>query len=203
MNWLDIVLIIVILSAVLMGIRTGLIGAAFSMLGLTVGWVLASQFSDDLGGFVDTSVLNDTIVTVVSYLIIILLTLVASRLLWKIVRPILTVATLGLTEIIDKLGGIVLGATIGFLLTGVLIVFLGRLTYDFKTPDIPDFGINESLMQKVPVPTKARRNLEQALSESTIVSVFITVTDAIPGGALGFVPWDFQTSLDILEERTR
>ena len=41
---------------------------------------------------------------------------------------------------------------------------------------------------------------EDALMGSSIVSVFVDVTDAIPGGALGFVPTDFQASFDLLEE---
>ena len=42
--------------------------------------------------------------------------------------------------------------------------------------------------------------MEEALTESAIVELFINVTDGIPGDALGFVPSDFRVSLDILEK---
>ena len=199
MNWLDIGFIVIILLATIMGIRTGLIGAAFSILGVLIGWVLASQFSDDLGGFVGGSVFNDTIVTVIAYVVIIVLALAASRIVWSIARPMLALATLGLASLVDRVGGVVLGALVGFVVTGVLIVMLGRLTYDFTIPELPDGGIAGTVTQRVPDPERTREALERALSESQIVAIFIDVTDAIPGGALGFVPWDFQASLDILE----
>ena len=199
MNWLDIVLIVIIVLATIMGVRTGLLGAAFSVVAFLVGWVLASQFSDDLGGFFEASISNDTIVTVISYILIIVLTLAASRIVWGIARPTLSIATLGLSSLVDRLGGVLLGLLVGFALTGALIVVLARVTYDFSIPDLPVAG---AVTERIPDPEETRKILERALSGSQIVAIFIDVTDAVPGGALGFVPWDFQASLDILEQNT-
>jgi uncharacterized membrane protein required for colicin V production len=44
-------------------------------------------------------------------------------------------------------------------------------------------------------------DLETAMIESTIVPIFVKVTGALPGDALGFIPADFQTSMDILREK--
>lgn len=44
-------------------------------------------------------------------------------------------------------------------------------------------------------------DLETAMIESTIVPIFVKVTDVLPGDALGFIPADFQTSMDILREK--
>ncbi len=199
MNWLDIVFIVIIVLATIMGVRTGLLGAAFSVVAFLVGWVLASQFSDDLGGFFEASISNDTIVTVISYILIIVLTLAASRIVWGIARPMLSIATLGLSSLVDRLGGVLLGLLVGFALTGALIVVLARVTYDFSIPDLPGAG---AVTERIPDPEETREILERALTGSRIVAIFIEVTDAVPGGALGFVPWDFQASLDILEQNT-
>ena len=48
----------------------------------------------------------------------------------------------------------------------------------------------------------AREGLETVMTESTIVPIFAKVTDALPGDALGFIPADFKTAMDILNEKT-
>ena len=46
---------------------------------------------------------------------------------------------------------------------------------------------------------EVRDQLETALTGSTIVAIFIDVTDFIPADALGLVPDDFKIALDFLE----
>ena len=38
------------------------------------------------------------------------------------------------------------------------------------------------------------------MTESTVVGIFVDVTEALPGNALGFIPDDFKTSMDMLKE---
>ena len=45
MNWLDIVLIIVLIIGFLYGLKTGLIGAAFMAIGVIVGWQFAGAIT--------------------------------------------------------------------------------------------------------------------------------------------------------------
>ena len=49
-NWFDFVLLAIIAVGAVMGLRIGLIGAAFTVVGVFVGWLLAGQWSDDVGG---------------------------------------------------------------------------------------------------------------------------------------------------------
>ena len=49
MGWLDIVLLVIIAVAGIGGMRLGLIRAAFIVVGLLIGCLVAGQFSDDLG----------------------------------------------------------------------------------------------------------------------------------------------------------
>lgn len=42
---------------------------------------------------------------------------------------------------------------------------------------------------------------EKALTGSALVPVFLNITQALPGDALGFIPSDFKVSLEILKQR--
>lgn len=197
MNWLDGVLIAIIILAAIMGMRTGLIGAAITAIGALIGWVLASQLSDKIGGLFDDSLSNDTIVTVISYAIIIAVAVVGARIAGRIVRPMLSVATLGLASMVDRLGGVVMGLILGFAIGGALIILMTRFAYNFE---VPDEGITGTVIGQIPKVEDTREGVEGALTESSIVPVFIDVADAIPGDALGFVPSDFKVALEILEQ---
>jgi len=88
MNWLDIALIIILVLGLLWGMKTGLIGAIFTAVGILVGWVLAGQVADDIGGLFESSLNSDTLVTVVSYAIIIIASVVIIGFIGKIAKPI-------------------------------------------------------------------------------------------------------------------
>ena len=215
MNWLDVVVLAILAVGAFMGMRFGLIGAAITAAGVFIGWLLAGQWSDDIGALFGDSLSNDTLVTVVSYAIILVAALVVTGIAKKFIMPLLTVVTLGLSSMVNKLGGLGLGLLMGIAVSSALIIGLARLTYDFDTI------ITESVLEQVPtqVPGQvsaqlkeqlagqlsqvenAREALETALTESALVPVFINITDALPADALGFVPSDFKIALDILEER--
>ena len=88
MNWVDFVLIGIVLIAALMGMKIGIIEAVFNVISVLVGWLLAGQFSDDVGALFGDSLSNDTIVTVISYAIIVIVAQIASRFVAKIVKPL-------------------------------------------------------------------------------------------------------------------
>ncbi len=133
MNWLDYVLIAIVIIGGLAGLRFGLIRAAFAAAGVLIGWLLAGQYSDDLGALFEDSLSNETVVTVISYAIIMLGALVVASIAAKFIKPLLSIFTLGLSSMVDKLGGLALGLLIGVALAGGLIVGMARLTYNFDT----------------------------------------------------------------------
>lgn len=206
MNWFDFVLLGIVVVGAFMGMRIGLIGAAFTVAGVLVGWLLAGQYSDDIGALAGDSVSNDTIVTVLSYAAIIIAAVVVSRVAAKIVKPLLTVFTLGLSSMVDRLGGVALGLLLGVAVSGALILAAARITYDFELSTITDVAVLQQVTDRV-VQVEgqlakvkgAKEGLETALSESQIVGAFINVADAIPADTLGFVPADFKVALEILD----
>ncbi len=199
MNWLDIVVLVLLALGAIGGLRTGLFGAAFAAAGALIGWFVAGQLSDDIGGLFSGSISNDTLVTVISYALIIVLSLVIARLAWKLVRPVLTALTLGLAALVDKLGGLVLGLVLGGAIAGALIIAMARFTYNFT---LPEEGIAGTVVERMPLVRveETREGIRDTLAGSRLVPVFIKVVDALPGDALGFVPSDFRVALDLLKQ---
>ena len=201
MNWFDLILAAVLLAGVLTGVKIGLINATITTVGVIIGWFLASQWSDDLGALFSDSISNDTIITVVSYTIIVSAAAAISRIVSRLVKPLLSIFTMGLSNIVDRAGGLMLGLILGVAISGTIIIALARLTYDFDTPSIP----NQSVMieEQLGRVEAVRNQLERSLTESSLVSIFITVTDAIPADTFGLVPSDFKAALHILDANTQ
>jgi uncharacterized membrane protein required for colicin V production len=221
MNWLDITLIVIMALGLFWGLKTGVISAIFTAIGVAVGWILAGQLADDIGGFFESSLNSDTLVTVVSYAVIIIGTMIVVSFIGKILKPMLTILTLGMAGMVDKLGGLVMGLVIGLAIAGVFITGMARFAYNFTipTPDIEAVapGITgtaiggqaagavgsavESLGDlSLPFVDGKKEAIEDALTASTIVPIFMTIRDAIPGDTMGFIPADFDTALDILQQ---
>lgn len=196
MNWLDIVLLVALVGGAVQGMRIGLLGAAVTAIGGLVGWMFAGQFSDKIGGVLSkVPFLSDQIVTVVSYAIIIILVIAVTRFAWKFIKPIVTLMTVGLSAMVDKVGGIVLGLILGIVVSGAIVILLARFTYDFDLPvdGLPNIAQDQIAKQ---VPLKGKKDsVESALIESTITPNIVKVLNNLPGKGLGFVPGDFDVAL--------
>lgn len=206
MNWFDIMMVAVLVVGVLYGLKIGLIKAIFVTVGVYIGWLLAGQFGPKIGGLFEGTLSNETIVTVLSYAIIIVAALIATSYAFKIVKPLLTIFTLGLASVVDRLGGLALGLLMGLALSGALVIGFARLTYNFDVQMLGDVvpatvsGRIVELDEGVARIDDARESLEEAMTESKLVPIFLDITDALPGDSLGFIPADFKVSLEILRD---
>ena len=198
MNWLDIVIIGIVIVFTYLGMKRGLIGAAIAAVAVLVGWQLAGQFGDNIGELFEDSVNNDTLVTVISYAIIVGVSVVVGGIVGKIVKPFLTVATLGLSSMADKLGGVGLGIVVGIALSWALITVMARFAYNFE---LPEAGVAGAIAKKIPEVEDKRTKVEDALTGSALVPVFVDITDALPADAFGYVPSDFKAAFDILQQK--
>ena len=197
MNWLDWILITIVAMGAYTGFKVGLIQAALVFVAMFVGWVFAGQVSNKVGGLFDTSLSNDTIVTVATYAVLMITAIIISGYVAKIVKPILSIFTLGLTSMADKLGGLALGLLVGFVMVLAVIIAGARLTYDFD-PGILDGNLPAGITKQLPEIADVSEGLEKALTESGIAVTTVRITDALPAGALGLAPSDFGIALDIL-----
>ena len=198
MNWLDWVLLAIIAISAFMGMKIGLIRASLGFVAMIIGWIFAGQISDKVGGLFDSSLSNDTIVSVTTYTVMMIAAIIISGFITKIIKPIMVIFTLGLTSMVDKLGGLVLGLLFGFAIVGVVIIAGARLTYDFDTSVLED-KLPGQVSDQLPKIEDVSEKLETALSESTIVETVVDVIDALPAGSLGLAPSDFGTAMEILD----
>ncbi len=197
-NWLDIVLLAIIVVACLGGIRLGLFQAAFVVVGVIVGWLVAGQLSDDVGAALGGSTSSETLVTTVSYTLIVAACAMVAAYAVKIARPTLAVLTMGLSKVVDRLGGLAVGLLLGIAVTAAIVIAGARLTYDFDTGALAD---RAGAADRLPEVEGVRDGLESALAESTLVGIVVDVAGALPAGALGLAPSDFEVALDLLRDQ--
>ena len=204
MNWIDIVLLIIVLVSLIWGIQTGVMRTLFVAIGIVLGWWLAGQFADDVGGLVGDLPTLNSIVTAVAYWVIIIGTAVVVKKVGDLIRSAMVVGTLGAAGFADRLGGLLLGLIIAIALTSAVVIALTRLSSDFtlSTPNVSIPGTELTIVSggKVAVVESRRDALTTSLAESSVVSAFLTARDTLPEGMLGFVPGDFQAGFDILED---
>jgi membrane protein required for colicin V production len=121
MNWLDIILAIVLVITVIAGLKTGLIKAVFSLLGLVLGIFLAGRlyipFSETLGFFPEQAA------KVIAYLIILILVIVLAAIVATILDKILHAVMLGW---INHIGGAIFGLAFGGILLGAILVIWAK-----------------------------------------------------------------------------
>ena len=205
MNWVDIIIVVIVAASLVWGLKTGVIPMVFTVLGMLIGWWLAGQYADDVGALVGDWGTFDTALTVFCYAAIVSISVFVASKVGSLVKPFIVIGTLGTAGMADKIGGLLIGLIIGLVFTGAFIVVLARLSFDLEvsTPDVQVAGGAEIMRLaggKIAAVTEKRQVVVNSLRESRAAPVFLDVVDVIPGSTLGFIPGDFQASLDILRE---
>lgn len=193
MNSIDYVLLVIILLSAYSGMKIGILKTGFSIGGIFLGWLFAGQFSPHLGEIISQSIRNDTIITVISYALIIIATMMVFNYSYKIVKPVLSIATLGFSNIIDKIGGIILGLLIGTLIASIIIVGITRFTYDFEIPENSMSNIVTKEIQFLNV----NKNIENNIADSVLSTNILKIVQKIPASTFGLIPDDFKTSIQL------
>jgi membrane protein required for colicin V production len=117
MNWLDIVILIVVAVAALIGLKIGIIKAVLSLAGVIVGVVLAGRYYGDLAGHL-TFIDQESLAKIAAFAIILIgVMLVAAVLAW-LIKAIISVVMLGW---VDRLGGAVFGLVLGAIFSSALL----------------------------------------------------------------------------------
>ncbi len=192
MNWLDIVMLIMIGASSFIGWRVGITSAVFTVVGLILGVYLAIQFSGDIAEILTDTISSKTLATVISYGLIFAVVVIVSRILGGMIRKILRTLFLGW---VDGLGGLALGLVGGAIIAGALMLGLARYAYNFELPSKGITGQAISQLERIEV----KDNVQNALTNSTLVPIFLDLRDALPGNATVFIPKDFTVALDILD----
>ena len=117
MNWLDIVIIVVVVIATFWGLRTGIIKAVLSLAGLIVGVILAGHYyvplSEQLAFIPQANVAE-----VVAFIIILIGVMVIAGVLARLLKWAASVMMLGW---VNRAGGAVLGLAVGTIFCSALL----------------------------------------------------------------------------------
>jgi membrane protein required for colicin V production len=127
MNWLDIVIIVLLVVAVFSGLKTGFIKSAFSLAGLVLGVVLAGRFYTSLSGLL-TALPNESIANIAAFIIIFLVVLIIAAILGTLFTKLVSTLLLGW---LNRL----LGAILGLCLAAFFIASLLTIWVKFAGPN--------------------------------------------------------------------
>ena len=205
MNWLDIGLIVLVGVSAVVGMRIGLISATLAVVGVFLGLSVAGQVTEEARAMFDESVSDNTIFTTVSYTALIVASLMNSRLAAKITKSILKVLTLGMSSMVDMLGGIALGATFGGAIAAVVVLVGAKIAYDFDAEalkaQLPSQAKERISSERLAAIGESLGAIEGVLEESQAVAILVSVTDTLPKSTLNMVPGEFRTALDIMRSK--
>ena len=198
MNWFDIFLLVILVAALVWGVKTGIMQTIFVAIGVVVGWWLAGRYADDVGGLAGSVAFADSFITAMAYWIIIALVTVVVVKIGGLIRTALNIGTLGAVGMTDRIGGLILGGIVGLVVVCAVITMLARLAFDF-TVEVPASELVGRGPGIVSIENQ-RQALVDSLAGSGGVSAFMSVRDALPEGMLGLVPDDFDMGLDLLDQ---
>jgi membrane protein required for colicin V production len=119
MNWLDIVIIVVIVLLGIAGLRQGMIRTVFGIAGLIGGIFLAGRYYDELAALLFPS--GATWGNIAAYAIIAIATLVVASVIGWLLAKLVNFAALGW---LDRVMGFILGVVIGGLLCAAILAIV-------------------------------------------------------------------------------
>jgi len=119
MNWLDIVIIVVVVLLGIAGLRQGMIRTVFGIAGLIGGIFLAGRYYDELAALLFPS--GAIWANIAAYAIIAVATLVVAGVIGWLLAKLINFAALGW---LDRLVGSILGVVIGGLLCAAILAIV-------------------------------------------------------------------------------
>lgn len=117
MNWLDVVIIVVIVISIFSGLKAGLIKVLFGLVGIVVGVVLAGHFSNSLASKL-TFINNPDWAKIAAFAIILVAVMLVSAILAAILSKLISLVLLGW---VNRLGGAILGLVVGALFISAIL----------------------------------------------------------------------------------
>ena len=119
MNWLDIVILVVVVALGIVGLRQGLIRTVFGIAGLIGGIFLAGRYYDELAALLFPS--SAIWANIAAYAIIAVATMVVAGVIGWLIAKLVNFVALGW---LDKLVGGILGVVIGALLCAAILAIV-------------------------------------------------------------------------------
>jgi len=122
MNWLDIVILILIVIPTLVGLKSGLIKAVLSLAGAIVGVILAGHYHAILAEKL-TFIAQANLAEITAFAIILIGTMLIAAVLAAMLKQIVSAMLLGW---VNRLGGAVFGFLLGAIFCGALLAIWAK-----------------------------------------------------------------------------
>ncbi|HSA96109.1 MAG TPA: CvpA family protein [Acidobacteriota bacterium] len=159
MNWLDFVLIAIMVVSAVVGIFKGLIKQVIGLVAVVAGLVLASFYYDRAAALFETFVKNELLSDFFGFLLIFVLVLIAG----SILGYILTKAMKGPLALVNRLFGAVFGFLKAVLICGILVFAL--VSFEIAKPALESsvlapacLGITRAVVNMIPQDLRAKFN---------------------------------------------
>jgi membrane protein required for colicin V production len=140
MNWLDIVIIAVLVPGAFTGLRTGLIKASLSLAGLIVGINLAGRYYLTLAEQL-TFIPQEKVSQIVGFTIILLCIMLIVGLLTRLISMVMS-------GWVNRLGGVVFGLTMSALSVSILLAIWVK--FFGMSRIVSDSGLASLLLNQLP-----------------------------------------------------
>lgn len=202
MNWLDVILLALLAMSAFAGARVGIIWTAMAFGSVLAGWYFAGNVSSAavfaVSAYTDSTTIP-AVVNALTYVALLALALYIATRALRLLKPLLAAVTLGLSSMLDRLGGLLLGLIVGLLFVGAIVLVAARITYqvDLSAVDLDTPGAVEGRIQ---AGETVLGGLEDLLASSTVVSAMVRVATALPANTLGLAPPDFGEALEVLDQ---
>ncbi|UCG30071.1 MAG: CvpA family protein [candidate division WOR-3 bacterium] len=146
MAWIDVVIVIIVISLIVHGVATGLIRSAFDFAGIICGYIIAVTYSATV-----------RIPQILAFLLIFIAVVVAFSIVGRIIAKMVHITPLGL---VDRILGGLLG-----LIKGVIICFVLLLAVTYMKKDWEVFHESQFASQIIDAGLRASRFLPPPLHE--------------------------------------
>jgi membrane protein required for colicin V production len=122
MNWIDFVLIGLLLVAIIIGSRRGLFSGLMGILGLTSGVIFSINYSDQVTAkFLSHMRVSTVMVVFMEFIVVFVLVYVSIKILGSLFYRFASLKPLGG---LDKVGGAIMGIFQGWIVLGVMLFLL-------------------------------------------------------------------------------
>ncbi|MFQ5996078.1 MAG: CvpA family protein [Dehalococcoidales bacterium] len=144
MNWLDIIIIVPMAIATLIGLRIGIIKAVLSLAGVIIGVILAGRFYAALSEQL-TFIPQENLAKIAAFAFILIGVMLVAGILASVLKWLASIVMLGW---INRLGGAVFGLVLGAIFCGVLLAIWAKF---LGTRVITESGLAMLLLDRFPM----------------------------------------------------
>tara|TARA_B100001013_G_scaffold100849_1_gene57054 strand:+ start:1039 stop:1698 length:660 start_codon:yes stop_codon:yes gene_type:complete len=214
MNWFDLIIIIIFVASILLGMKIGLLRAVGLAISIYFGTFIAGQYSDNISVRLyefDLSLSVIKSISVIIYILVLMICITSTYFAINKIKPLVGFVTLGVSSLIDKLGGMFLGLTFGIIASIIVVMGATRLTYTFDFATASDH-VQKTIPQTITTKdtssavtnylneiSQIQPSIESTLQNSRSVKLFLYLENESPIGIRHFIPDDFDFALQLLD----